>query len=404
MILLLVSSASPYKAKSLFSSHFARRALSSTSYSPSPPRTTPRRVLQRPVILLRHAPSVYNSPAKVFTGWVDCPLVWPTSYFACGEAGVLLYNFLRHLPSSTSSSPLVSDHSSSVPISGLAAVYTSVLTRATDTCSLVLSVVSSLQRRPPSLNHLPPGVVSIPALNERHYGALSGLLKDPAVWEDALAGRSPAAQRVVRRAIYSWRREYDARPPPWTSQHPARAGVDGDVRYKNADGSRFSVPLSESLSDTSQRLESAWSTDLLPVLTSPIHSSTSSCPTSSSGAVLIVAHANTIRCIVKDLDGLSLPAVESLQIPAGLPFFYPAGTVVGGGEVAGKFTGTFLEDKSLGDGEKIVVESTVADFMRGKRKHGKEWERDEIFRSAKVRTEEYARSEEWYESVPSHLR
>ena len=379
----------------------------------------PRLVLQRPLILLRHAPSVYNSPAKVFTGWIDCPLVWPSSYHACGEAGILLHNFLRCLPysatSSTSSSPL--------PINGLAAVYTSVLTRATDTCSLTLSVVSALSRRPTNIGFLPPGTVSLPSLNERHYGALSGLLKDVKVWESALSGRSPALRKLVGDAIHSWRREYDARPPPWSAAHPFRPAVEQDVRYGEARGQEqhhpggpFAVPLSESLSDTSRRLEHMWSSSLLPFLTSsPLSSSASSSSpssssSSSSGAVLVVAHANTLRCVVKDMDGLSSSAVESLTIPAGKPFYYPAGTEVGGGgallgggRVGGSFRGTFLEDRTLAEGERDVVQDVVQEFMRAKGPHGREWEKDEIFRTAKIRTEEYARSLEWESAVPEHV-
>jgi 2,3-bisphosphoglycerate-dependent phosphoglycerate mutase len=130
-------------------------------------------------------------------------------------------------------------------------------------------------------------------LNERHYGALQGLNK------------AETAARHGEAQVKLWRRAYDIPPPPLTpddERHPSR-----DRRYANlAPGE---IPLTESLKDTVARFLPYWKNTIAPAIT-------------SGQRVLIAAHGNSLRALVKYLDGISDEQIVELNIPTGIPLVY----------------------------------------------------------------------------------
>ena len=130
-------------------------------------------------------------------------------------------------------------------------------------------------------------------LNERHYGALQGM------------GNAEAAERYGEERLRRWRRDYRARPPEIDREDGRYGGHD--PRYAGLD--RDELPLAESLEDVSDRLLPCWREE--------------SAPTVKGGArALVVAHGNSLRALVKHLDGLSEGEVAELGIPPGRPLVY----------------------------------------------------------------------------------
>jgi 2,3-bisphosphoglycerate-dependent phosphoglycerate mutase len=162
-------------------------------------------------------------------------------------------------------------------------VFTSVLTRAIRTQWLMLEV---------------QGLLWLPVerswrLNERHYGALQGLNKTQTV------------ERHGEAQVKIWRRSYDIPPPPLDlddKRHPRF-----DPRY--ADVSPGELPATESLKDTLGRVLPYWTTRIAPELARGRH-------------VLVVAHGNSLRALVKMLDGISEQEIVELNIPTGVPLLY----------------------------------------------------------------------------------
>ena len=130
-------------------------------------------------------------------------------------------------------------------------------------------------------------------LNERHYGALQGLNKTQTV------ERHGAAQ------VQIWRRSYDIPPPPLELDDPRHPRFDR--RY--ADVPLADLPATESLKDTLARVLPYWETRIAPAL-------------SAGRNVLIVAHGNSLRALVKMLDQMSEAAIVELNIPTGVPLLY----------------------------------------------------------------------------------
>jgi 2,3-bisphosphoglycerate-dependent phosphoglycerate mutase len=161
--------------------------------------------------------------------------------------------------------------------------FTSVLTRAIRTGWITLDVLGELW--------IP--VERSWRLNERHYGALQGLNK------------AETAARHGEAQVKLWRRAYDIPPPPLTpddERHPSR-----DRRYANlAPGE---IPLTESLKDTVARFLPYWKNTIAPAIT-------------SGQRVLIAAHGNSLRALVKYLDGISDEQIVELNIPTGIPLVY----------------------------------------------------------------------------------
>ena len=211
------------------------------------------------LVLLRHGQSTWNLE-NLFTGWHDVPLSEHGDTEAI-EAGRLMKEAgLR---------PEV--------------VHTSLLLRAIETADLALAELG--------LSWIP--VRRSWRLNERHYGALQGLDK------------AQTAARYGEAQVKVWRRSYDVRPPaiePSDERHPSH-----DIRY--AELPPEVLPGAECLKDVVDRMLPYWYDAIVPDLLR--HS-----------CVLVAAHGNSLRALVKHLDGLSEEEVVDLDIPTGAPRVY----------------------------------------------------------------------------------
>jgi 2,3-bisphosphoglycerate-dependent phosphoglycerate mutase len=211
------------------------------------------------LVLLRHGESVWNQSNR-FTGWTDVDLT-EQGRAEAAEAGRTLARdgYLFDV------------------------AYTSVLKRAIRTLWIVLDEMD--------LMWIP--VDRSWRLNERHYGALQGLDK------------AETAERHGMEQVQIWRRSYDVPPPPLgpdDERHPAR-----DPRYRDVPASE--LPLTESLKDTVRRFLPYWNETIAPAV-------------ASGRRVLVTAHGNSLRALVKHLDRLSDQDVVELNIPTGIPLVY----------------------------------------------------------------------------------
>jgi 2,3-bisphosphoglycerate-dependent phosphoglycerate mutase len=161
--------------------------------------------------------------------------------------------------------------------------FTSVLTRAIRTLHLVLHEMDRLW--------LP--VTKDWRLNERHYGGLTGLNKAEMI------------EKVGAEQVKIWRRSYDIPPPPLPEDSPYE--VRGDRRYASID-----VPHTESLKDTIARAVPYYESEIASAL-------------SQGKRVLVVAHGNSLRGIIKYLSGISDDDIVGLEIPTGQPIVYELG-------------------------------------------------------------------------------
>jgi len=130
-------------------------------------------------------------------------------------------------------------------------------------------------------------------LNERHYGALQGLNK------------AETAAKFGEEQVKLWRRSYDIRPPALTPYDPRFPGHD--PRYRSL--SATELPLTECLKDTVERFLPLWHEIIAPVI-------------GSGQRVLIAAHGNSLRALVKYLDSISEQDIVELNIPTGMPLVY----------------------------------------------------------------------------------
>ena len=211
------------------------------------------------LVLVRHGQSTWNLD-NLFTGWTDVDLTEQGRTEAAAAGRLLAAEQLR-----------------------FDVAFTSVLKRAIRTLWIVLDTMD--------LMWIP--VERSWRLNERHYGALQGLDKAQTV---ALHG---AAQVKV------WRRSYDIAPPPLAiddARHPRF-----DARY--AALAPAELPATESLKDTLARVVPFWSQRLAPEL-------------AGGRDVLVVAHGNSLRALVKMLDGMSEADIVEFNIPTGVPIVY----------------------------------------------------------------------------------
>jgi 2,3-bisphosphoglycerate-dependent phosphoglycerate mutase len=211
------------------------------------------------VVLLRHGESTWNRENR-FTGWTDVDLS-PRGIEEAVEAGRLLKE-----------GGYVFD-----------VAYTSVLKRAIRTMLIALETLDRLWI---------PDEKSW-RLNERHYGALQGLNKAET------AARHGEAQTKI------WRRSYDIPPPPLTPDDPRHPSHD--PRYAALNASE--LPLTESLKDTVARFLPYWHETIAPSI-------------AAGRRVLIAAHGNSLRALVKYLDDVSDSAIVELNIPTGIPLVY----------------------------------------------------------------------------------
>ena len=211
------------------------------------------------IVLLRHGESCWNQENR-FTGWTDVDLS------ENGRAEALQAGKLLDEAGYT-----------------FDLVYTSVLKRAIRTAWIVLDEMN--------LMWLP--VIRDWHLNERHYGALQGLNK------------LETAEEYGKNQVLQWRRSYDVRPPLLTKDDDRYPGYD--KRYSNL--SDIEIPLGECLKDTIDRFLPYWHDHI--VLNIKRHKQ-----------VLLVAHGNTLRALIKHLDKLTNEEVVQLNIPTGIPLVY----------------------------------------------------------------------------------
>lgn len=213
----------------------------------------------RTLVLLRHGESTWNLDNR-FTGWTDVPLT-PTGVEQARQAGRLLKEGGFEFD----------------------CAYTSVLQRAIWT---LWHSLDTMER-----TWLP--VKNRWRLNERHYGALQGLNK------------AEVAREYGDAQVLTWRRSYDTPPPPLDAADPRCER--SDLRY--AALAPAEVPLTECLKDTVARVMPLWNDELAPALR-------------SGQRLLVAAHGNSMRALVKYLDGISDQDIVGLNIPNGVPLVY----------------------------------------------------------------------------------
>ncbi len=211
------------------------------------------------LVLLRHGESAWNLENR-FTGWVDVDLS------------------TRGLQEAADAARLLREADLTFDIA-----FTSVLKRAIRTLWIVLDQLD--------LMWIP--VHRSWRLNERHYGALQGLNK------------TEMAQQYGNEQVMIWRRSYATPPPPLTADDPRYPGRDR--RY--ADLTPEQIPLCESLENTVERFLPYWHNTIAPTVR-------------SGKRVLIAAHGNSLRALVKYLDNVSQKDIVGLNIPTGMPLVY----------------------------------------------------------------------------------
>jgi 2,3-bisphosphoglycerate-dependent phosphoglycerate mutase len=211
------------------------------------------------LILVRHGQSIWNLE-NLFTGWRDVDLSDQGRVEAAQAGRELLNEKLEpHI------------------------AFTSVLTRAIRTLWIILDTTQRMW--------IP--VERSWRLNERHYGALQGLNKAQTVEKHGEA------------QVKIWRRSYDVPPPPLSWDDPQHPRFD--PRYADVDP--HSLPAAESLKDTLSRVLPFWESRIVPELRAKRN-------------VLIVAHGNSLRALVKMLDMMSESDIVELNIPTGIPMLY----------------------------------------------------------------------------------
>ena len=211
------------------------------------------------LILLRHGQSIWNLE-NLFTGWTDVGLTEKGEEEARTAGRLMVEEGLK---------PDI--------------MFTSVLERATATADLTLEEA---------------GWTDIPTkrswrLNERHYGDLQGLNK------------KETAEKHGDEQVLMWRRSYDTRPPaldPDDPRHPSHEEIYADVDPKD-------LPAAECLADVVDRMLPYWFEEIAPEL-------------KAGKTVLVVAHGNSLRALVKHLDDVSEEDIVGLNIPTGIPLLY----------------------------------------------------------------------------------
>lgn len=211
------------------------------------------------IVLLRHGESIWNKENR-FTGWTDVDL---------SDKGV---------EEAHKAGRILKEKGFTFDVA-----YTSVLKRAIRTLWITLDEMD--------LMWIP--VHRSWRLNERHYGALQGLNK------------AETAAKYGDKQVLIWRRSYDTMPPalePTDERYPGR-----DPRYAGL--AQSDVPLTESLKETVARFLPYWNETIAPVI-------------KSGKKVLIAAHGNSLRALVKHLDNVSEQEITELNIPTGMPLVY----------------------------------------------------------------------------------
>ena len=211
------------------------------------------------LILLRHGESLWNRENR-FTGWTDVDL---------SEKG---------FAEARAAGRMLRDSGATLDLA-----YTSVLRRAIRTLWEVQEVMDCLW--------LP--VEKDWRLNERNYGALQGLNK------------VEMAEHYGAEQAHQWRRGYDVRPPPLSVTDPRHPRFD--PRYRGL--AVRDLPATESLADTLVRVKEVWETSILPRM-------------KSGRKIIIAAHGNSLRALIKHLEHISDTDIMELNIPTGIPLVY----------------------------------------------------------------------------------
>jgi len=211
------------------------------------------------LVLLRHGQSGWNLENR-FTGWTDVDLS-EQGLSEANAAGALLRDEGFHFD----------------------VAYTSVLKRAIRTLWITLDQMD--------LMWIP--VVRSWRLNERHYGALQGLNKRETV------------ERHGKEQVQVWRRSFDTPPPPLSDDDPRHPRFD--ARYTGVPVA--DLPATESLKETIDRFLPLWNQEIAPAIL-------------AGRRVIIAAHGNSLRALVKHLDGISDEEIIGLNIPTGIPLLY----------------------------------------------------------------------------------
>jgi len=210
------------------------------------------------LILLRHGESEWNLLNK-FTGWTDIGLT---------DNGIE--------EAKLSALRLIKENIT------IETIYTSVLTRATQTTEVIADIINFNKKN----------IQYDWRLNERHYGALQGLNK------------SETATKYGEDQVHIWRRSYDIQPPLLLKDDERHPRFNKKFKNINSD-----LPIGESLKNVIDRLNPFWSQYLTNIKEHPGHH-------------LIVAHSNSLRAIIKILDQLSDEEIVSVNIPTGVPLLY----------------------------------------------------------------------------------
>jgi 2,3-bisphosphoglycerate-dependent phosphoglycerate mutase len=216
-------------------------------------------VVMHKLVLLRHGESSWNKENR-FTGWTDVDLS-ERGIQEARKAGIIL-----------------KDENYTFDMA-----FTSVLKRAIRTLWIVMDCMD--------LMWIP--VHRSWRLNERHYGALQGLNK------------AETARKYGEQQVHIWRRSYDIRPPALSEDDPRSPASDPRYRDLNED----ELPMTECLKDTVERFLPYWHDNIAPVIL-------------SGKKVIIAAHGNSLRALVKYLDKISDDDIISLNIPTGIPLVY----------------------------------------------------------------------------------
>lgn len=210
------------------------------------------------VVLIRHAQSTWNRDGR-FTGWAN-PELTDNGRIEAINAGIALAGRGIHFDS----------------------VFSSRLRRANETATLIMNATGGAE-----------AIQQDWRLNERHYGALQGQFK------------AEMTARVGEQQVWRWRRSYGEIPPAMhvtDIHHPVNQEAYGDIE-------RGLIPGSESLEHTRKRVREFWHERIVPQIV-------------QGRNILVSSHGNTLRALIMELQGMSVQAVESFEIPTGHPIVY----------------------------------------------------------------------------------
>ncbi|WP_326717154.1 2,3-diphosphoglycerate-dependent phosphoglycerate mutase [Vagococcus jeotgali] len=211
------------------------------------------------LVFIRHGQSVWNS-LNLFTGWADVDL---------SEKGV---------SEAKDAGVKIKEHNIKFDVA-----FTSYLKRAIKTCHYVLE--NSDQMAIPEIKSW--------RLNERHYGALQGLNKQE------------TAEKYGAEQVQLWRRSYDTLPPLLDPNNPESSTHDPKYRYMD----KRAIPEGENLKLTLERVLPFWNDQIAPALL-------------EDKVVLVAAHGNSLRALVKHIEHISDEEIMNVEIPTGIPLVY----------------------------------------------------------------------------------